>query len=102
MFAHMMDNTGQIVAIGSVLGEPTEEGVALVELTPEQEAALTPVPPGNLYLEADGTITVVPPGPQLPTYDQRETEESRSALRYAPDDATKIAILSEMTIGVVS
>jgi hypothetical protein len=98
MYAHVEDASGRIVALGEELGEPTEGGQVLVELTPEQEAALTPVPSGHLYLK-DGLLVVAPPWPLAPSYDQREREEALGALDTVDDIEGRVEVLQRMTVG---
>lgn len=60
MQAQVEITTGLILAVGLFpAGSPDAETIAVVDLTPLQEASLTS--PGSKVLNGDGTITVTPP-----------------------------------------
>jgi hypothetical protein len=105
MFAEVRADTNQIVALGRVMGPSVDPARIVVELTPAQADALTPIPLGAIYLNPDGTITVIPPPPPpppspLPDYgddatpDQTQLVQAVSALRTYLATATPTAAQS--------
>jgi len=94
-------STGIITAYGTFGPDSGDPGLTIVTVPPAEVPKLYEAGIKTMDL-ATGVITVTPPLPIMPSYADRERDESRTALRFAPDDTTKIAILSDMTIGVVN
>jgi hypothetical protein len=84
---------------------PVPPGSIIIHDDANEEMAWQHIRPGDpgwdeLQAQIDaGEITVVPVSrPDI--YPQREQEEARTMLRFAPDDTTKIALLADLTLGV--